>query len=143
MRYLLAVMLLCSLSAFAKNTPKPTYMDGELLSFRAVTVGTSCTHTGKSSGDVDARENDNGYIEGTVSSKSKGSSDCSNQSAINYTISVGGGAFVVREIPRFLFRPGVLAHKMPHTKIQVRMESKDLRIRIGKDESKYEIIEAR
>jgi hypothetical protein len=65
MKTLFALALLGSCVAFAKDKPQYTYQDGVLQSFRTEHTGTQCSHSSSTSGDIDAKTDDNGRTTGS------------------------------------------------------------------------------
>lgn len=143
MRYLLALLLVCALPGFAKDKPQRNYQDGILVSFRTVTTGTSCNHEAKTTGNVDAHTSEQGSTSGTVQADTKGSTDCSNTYERLYTVQSGGNTYVLEYEGAAFYRPSVLAKSLPGTQVKVASDGKHFYVRIGKKESKFQIVEAK
>lgn len=137
------VLLLLSSVAWAKNKPAPTdYQDAVLVSFRAVTTGSSCSHNLTTSGNVDATTDNDGNTNGTVKATTEGSTDCSNTGWIYYTISVGGHTYVVHHAVTFGYRNSNLRGQLPGAHLQVRTDAKWFYVRVNNKESKFVVVEA-
>lgn len=140
---LICTILLSCTAGFAKSHPALDYQDGVLVSFRAVTTGTNCSHEAKTTGDVDADTDDNGHTSGTVSAKTNGSTDCSNTYERLYTVQSGEHTYVLEYEGAAFYRPSVLAKCLPGMQVKVASDGKHFYVRIGEKESRFQIIEAK
>jgi hypothetical protein len=147
-----AVVLLfcCSVSAYAKDKAEPQYQDGVLISFRTISTGSSCSSYGNTNGSVD----DNGKI--VSATHSTGS--CSNNVVRLYTIKVADQTYVVRHAATggqkatalatmgwgaLFMKQSVLANQLPGTHVLVRSDPHGFYVKMGKKESKFEVVEAK
>ena len=145
MRYLPALLLILSAPLWAKDKtlPDSAYEDATLVSFRAVTTGTSCSHQADTTGDVDATTDDDGHTTGTVKSTTNGNTSCSDTGWIYYTLQVGEHVYVVHHAITFGYRASDLKGQLPGTHILVRTDAKGFYVKVGNKESKFVIVEAK
>jgi len=154
---ILAVMALCG-CAWAKHIPDSAYQPGTLIAVRTVVAGSSCSNRAQTDGNVNARTDDSGNTSGTVQATTYGSSSCADNSRALYTVQVAGQRYVIaraitgKETSAMLLTLGwgamamkasVLANQLPGTRILVRSDPSGLYVKLGKRESKYNIVEAR
>lgn len=129
--------------AWAKDKhPNADFQDATLVSFREVATGSSCSHYGSTTGNVQASTDDNGETSGSINSTTNGSTSCSDTGWIYYTLQVGEHNFVVHRAPPF-FKSSDLKGLLPGTHVLVRTDSKGLYIRVGDKESKFVVVEAK
>lgn len=126
MRYLLVVMLLCSL-AYAKD--KRHYQDAVLVSFKTVTTGQSCQGSASTQKSNDL--------------KTEANASCQDTTGAFYTVAEGGHELVLRPRMRFLNRASVLSGLLPGTHLQISSDSKAVYVKVGDKESKFDLVEAK
>ena len=139
MRYATVVLLFLCVSAFAAT--KNDYQDAVLVSSRMVSVGSSC------SGSTDGKVDDDGRINADTTS------NCSNRFGALYTISLHDQTFTLRPAATKkelltlgwsnFFKASVLHNQLPGSHILVRSASDGVHVKVGKRESKYEVVEAK
>jgi hypothetical protein len=147
----LAVTLLVSGcgAAWASSKPELVYQDGVLVSFFTVTTGSSCS----SSGTVKGQVNDDGAVSGSTNDNT----NCSNNESRRYRIKVGDNAYVLRHTlsggqkaaalaslgwGAMFMKQSVLANLLPGTPIKARSDGTGFFVKVGKKESRYEVIAA-
>lgn len=148
MRKLALFLLLTTVAALAAKKPDLTdYQDAVLVSFKDVHTGSSCN----SSGNVNAKADANGNVNGTTSS----TTNCADGSVRQYSITVGsnsltlertfskkqvGTALATAGFSAFFIKQSVLANLLPGTHILVRSDADGVYVKVGKKESRYDIV---
>jgi hypothetical protein len=130
---ILVLITLC-LPASAKPPKDTQYQDAALLSFKDVQEGSSCASTSK----LKAKTDDNGDTEGSTSAETT----CSKKVERHYSIRFGDSIFVLVYGYNFLNLHDVLASQFPGAHMLIRMDKKNLFVRIGNHEARYDIVEA-
>lgn len=126
--FTLAVLMLATITAAAKDKGRYEYQDNVLVSFRHVTyeyqdgVLVSSRHaTADARGRVDTKIDDDVY----------------------YMVAVGNRTYVLSHVIEFLYRPSDLQGQQPGARVQVRMDKRALYVRVNERESKFNIVEAK
>ena len=124
--FTLAVLILATITAAAKDKGPYEYQDRVLVSFRHITyeyqegVLVSFRHaTADARGKVDTRIDDDVY----------------------YMVAVGNRTYVLSHVIEFLYRPSDLKGQQPGAHVQVRMDKQALYVRVNDRESKFNIVE--
>jgi hypothetical protein len=158
MKALIALVLLGSAVAFAKDKPQYTYQDGVLQSFRTEQTGTQCSHSSDTSGTVNARTDDYGNTRGTVDATTTGSTSCKDTERALYTVKSGDNTFVLTPDHGAGAKAGqmlslgwstaftknsVLANRLPGTVLLLRGDGKHYYVKIGTRESMYAAVAVR
>src|SRR5215475_5554133 len=134
-------VMFCAMAATAEITGQ--YQEGTLVSFKMVADGASC------SGGTNGKVDDNGNVNATSNSS------CSNSYVGEYTVKVGENTYVLRPSlskksallgfgtmgwSNLARKNSVLASHLPGTKFLIRDDSQGIHVKLGKRESKYEIV---
>lgn len=150
-RLVIAVSLVgAGLLEAAKKPAIADYQEAVLLDLQTRESGMHCS----ASGTVRGQEDDSGYISGTAST----SSHCVPVRTTYYRISAGEHTYTLRPAvtgkqvglaaatlgySRLLAKDSVLARQLPGSKILVRSDEHGFWVKLGKRESKFEVVEAR
>ena len=126
--FTLAVLMLATMTAAAKDRGPYEYQDGVLVSLRHATfeyqdgILVSFRHaTADARGGVDTRIDDDVY----------------------YMVAVGDRTYVLSHVIEFLYRPSDLQGQQRGAHVQVRMDKRALYVRVNDRESKFNIVEAK
>jgi hypothetical protein len=138
MKSIVLIFLMCSPLLAAS---KSDYQDAVLVGSRMIAVGSSC------SGDTNGKADDDGRISADTSS------NCSNRYTALYTITLHDQTFTLRpamtkkEVLTLgwssMFKASVLHNQLPGSHVLIRSASDGVHVKVGKRESKYEVVEAR
>lgn len=149
-KVLILFLCLAPSLGWAKNKTPHTYQDAVLVSFRYVSVGTTCSHSSDTKGNIDADTDGHysgGHIsaqtDGTVKAHTEGSSSCQDEMWEYYTLSVGEHTYVIHPDQRMFGRKSVLADVLPGTHVGIRNDRKHFYVSVDGKESKFMLIEAK
>lgn len=149
MKAALALCLVLCGTAFAAGKSQSDYQNGILVSFYSVTSGSSCSSSGSVNGKVDD--------DGTVSGSTNGNTNCVNSESRRYKIKVGENTYVLRRTfsagqkagaiasmgwSALFIKNSVLANLLPGTPVQVRSDGTGFLVKVGKKESRYDVVAA-
>jgi hypothetical protein len=158
MKPLIALVLLGSALAFAKDKPQYTYQDGVLVAFHTEHTGTRCSQSADTSGTVNANTDDSGNTSGTVRSTTSGTTSCKDTERPLYTVKSGDNVFVLTPDHGAGAKAGemlslgwsttfaknsVLANRLPGTALLLRGDGKHYYVKIGNRESMYATVDVR
>jgi hypothetical protein len=146
---IIALLASCCGPVWASSKSEPVYQDGVLVSFFSITTGSSCSTSGTVKGQV----NDDGAVSGSTNDNT----NCSNNESRRYRIKVGDNAYVLRHTlsggqkaaalaslgwGAMFMKQSVLANLLPGTPIKARSDGTGFFVKVGKKESRYEVIAA-
>ena len=146
----ISLFLMASLLPAKDKVTDRSYQSAVLVNFRAQESGMYCS----GSGTVRGEENESGEITGSTS----GSSRCDPRATWYYTVTTGEHVYVIRPAvtgkqvglaaatlgyPNFFRKGSVLQNQMPGSKVLLRSNEHALWVKVGKRESRFEIVEAR
>jgi hypothetical protein len=149
MKVALVLFVLFCGTAFASQKPQPVYQDAILISFYNVSTGSSCASTGTVNGKADNN--------GNVSGSTEGNTNCSTNESRRYKVKVGDNLFVLKRAfgkgqtagavasmgwSLLFVKDSVLTNLLPGTPIKVRSDGTGFYVRVGKKESRFEIVSA-
>lgn len=141
MKAILPLILAVALPMWAKDKTHYDYQDATLVSFHTQTTGSSCSSSTNTSGNVNANTDSAGLTTGTVSARSTGSSNCSDDERRLYTIRTDANTFVIAPIG-WTFKSSVLRNRLPGTPVLVRADGKHMYVKVDKRESEFAVVEA-
>jgi hypothetical protein len=142
-----AILLSCSVFAAKKDVE---YQEAVLVDFSTVRTGSSRANSGTVTGEVD----DSGNVSGTTHGRSK----CGDITTRDYRLRVGTHIYTVRPsysgkqtatavasfgYSRFFTKSSVLANQIPGARVLIRTDEHAFWVKLGKRESRFEVIAAK
>lgn len=126
------------------------YQEATLVNFRTVQSGSTCSSNGNINGQTDSS--------GNVTGSTNGTTNCRARMVRYYTIVCGEHTYTLRPemttgnkaaaaaslgYAVFFMKNSVLDKQLPGTQVLMRTDTKGAWVKLGKRESRFEIVEAR
>jgi hypothetical protein len=147
MKKMIYAVVLGACFAVAQGTD---YQEATLVNFKTIQTGSNCSSYGNVNGQVE----NNGQVTGHTT----GTSSCNARMTTYYTLSFGDHTYTLRPemttkertaavaslgYAVFFMKNSVLDKRLPGTKVLLRTDAKGAWVKLGRRESRYEIVEAR